>query len=450
MTPHNTPNALVQRDGSGGFVAGNASFTGVNVSGDSRFGNGTYGQLRVDTNGGLVAFGGGIGDVPWSGPGNRMMWYPKKAAFRAGTALSDAWDDANLGMFSVAAGYDTRATNQSAVAMGHQSVASGTYASIALGYGATASGQTAFATGAQTTASGNTSTAMGYQTTAEGSYSTAMGYGSQATREYATAMGYLTVASNAGSTAMGLQSQALGGYSVAAGQSSYARGRASVAMGDQVQANGDASTSLGYFTQAAGPYSVAIGDHTIAAGRNSTAIGRYATATPPGSFVYGDASVNTPVTATNSHQFVVRAVGGTIFYSSPGLLTGVRLMPGGGSWLTVSDVAKKENFRALDGEEVLKKLASMSIFEWNYITQEDDIRHVGPFAQDFYAAFGLGTSDKSMATVDTDGIALVAVQALERRTTELNTEVARLQSENAELLWRLERLEALLNSGREK
>ena len=103
----------------------------------------------------------------------------------------------------------------------------------------------------------------------------------------------------------------------------------------------------------------------------------------------------------------------------------------------------KENFREMDGEEVLEKLASMSIFEWNYISQAAGIRHVGPFAQDFYAAFGLGEDEKRINTVDADGIALVAIQALERRTREL-------EAENAELVRRLERLESLLNAGREQ
>jgi hypothetical protein len=73
---------------------------------------------------------------------------------------------------------------------------------------------------------------------------------------------------------------------------------------------------------------------------------------------------------------------------------------------------------------------------------------MGPTAQDFYAAFGLGNSDLSIGTVDADGVALVSAKALERRTTEQAEEIHRqaarieaLERTNAELLARLEALE---------
>ena len=58
------------------------------------------------------------------------------------------------------------------------------------------------------------------------------------------------------------------------------------------------------------------------------------------------------------------------------------------------------------------------------------MRHLGPTAEDFRAAFGLGDSDAAIATVDIDGVNLLAVQALERRTAELT---ARFQTTSAEL-----------------
>ncbi len=43
-----------------------------------------------------------------------MMWYPFKAAFRAGPRLgpgaATAWDDANIGFFSWAGGNQTQAS----------------------------------------------------------------------------------------------------------------------------------------------------------------------------------------------------------------------------------------------------------------------------------------------------------------------------------------------------
>jgi TolA-binding protein len=63
---------------------------------------------------------------------------------------------------------------------------------------------------------------------------------------------------------------------------------------------------------------------------------------------------------------------------------------------------------------LLEKLNSIPIETWNFRSQDDSIRHMGPMAQDFYAAFGLGEDDKHISTVDADGVALAGVQALYR------------------------------------
>ena len=83
----------------------------------------------------------------------------------------------------------------------------------------------------------------------------------------------------------------------------------------------------------------------------------------------------------------------------------------------------------------------MPVREWNYKSQDASIRHVGPTAQDFHAAFGLGESPLKINTIDADGVALAAVRALEVRTRELQEANARLQQANDELTARLERLE---------
>ncbi len=78
-----------------------------------------------------------------------------------------------------------------------------------------------------------------------------------------------------------------------------------------------------------------------------------------------------------------------------------------------SDRNLKENFTALNPSEVLESVAAMPISKWNF---KDDAAttHMGPMAQDFYAAFNLGTDDKHIATVDADGVALAAIQGLIR------------------------------------
>jgi hypothetical protein len=91
----------------------------------------------------------------------------------------------------------------------------------------------------------------------------------------------------------------------------------------------------------------------------------------------------------------------------------------GGVWTNASDRNIKENFRNLDGSHILSQLHQMPITEWNYINEPDSIRHIGPMAQDFYAAFGLGGNDKTISTIDPSGVALVAIQALYQKQLEL-------------------------------
>jgi hypothetical protein len=112
----------------------------------------------------------------------------------------------------------------------------------------------------------------------------------------------------------------------------------------------------------------------------------------------------------------------------------------GNAWNIVSDVHAKEHFRDLDGEDVLTKLARIPIREWNYITGRVNSPRRPP-AQDFRAAFGLGEDDRTISTLDPDGNALRAVQALDARTHDTQTGVARLKEENAALVARAERLE---------
>jgi hypothetical protein len=97
-------------------------------------------------------------------------------------------------------------------------------------------------------------------------------------------------------------------------------------------------------------------------------------------------------------------------------------------------VNSKENFRDLNGSDVLAKLAEMPIREWNYKAQDAAIRHVGPTAQDFHAAFGLGEDPLRISTIDADGIALAAVKALALENAALKAELTALRD-------RLDRLE---------
>jgi hypothetical protein len=213
----------------------------------------------------------------------------------------------------------------------------------------------------------------------------------------------------------------------------------SVALGLDNIASGANGVALGRDAWATGANSVAIGTNLIASGNYSVALGRYsATAFLEGTFAFGDASTTTPVGPTAANQFVARAAGGVIFYSNAATTTGVSLAAGGGSWNTLSDRRMKTNFRALDGEAVLAKLATIPVLEWNYISQDASIRHVGPMAQDFRAAFGLGEDDRHINTLDPDGISLKAIQALDHRTQTTQQDVERLTEDNVSLRRMLE------------
>jgi hypothetical protein len=90
-----------------------------------------------------------------------------------------------------------------------------------------------------------------------------------------------------------------------------------------------------------------------------------------------------------------------------------------------SNATKKEKFRLVDGEEVLRKIRGLNLTSWNYIGHDPDkFRHYGPTAQKFFAAFGhdeVGTigTPTSINSGDMLGIVMIAIQALERRATEL-------------------------------
>jgi hypothetical protein len=102
----------------------------------------------------------------------------------------------------------------------------------------------------------------------------------------------------------------------------------------------------------------------------------------------------------------------------------------------LSDRNAKENFAAVDPQEVLQQVAALPISRWTFKT-EAGVKHVGPMAQDFHAAFGVGADDKHIATVDADGVALAAIQGLNQKLEEQ-------RAENAELKARLDRLEKLI------
>jgi hypothetical protein len=93
-----------------------------------------------------------------------------------------------------------------------------------------------------------------------------------------------------------------------------------------------------------------------------------------------------------------------------------------------SDRAAKENFAGVDPEAVLDAVRGLDVQTWNYKADDASIRHIGPMAQDFAAAFGVGNDDKSIMNVDAQGVCLAAIQALAARIEALEAENARLRA----------------------
>ncbi|WP_412067785.1 tail fiber domain-containing protein [Rubrivirga sp. IMCC43871] len=113
-----------------------------------------------------------------------------------------------------------------------------------------------------------------------------------------------------------------------------------------------------------------------------------------------------------------------------------------------SDRARKTNLIPVDVEAVLARVTALPISSWEW-TGSEGARHLGPMAQDFYRAFGLGTDDTHIATVDGAGVALAAIQALHLRNEASTTRIAELEAANARLAERLARIESLLQGAHE-
>ena len=165
--------------------------------------------------------------------------------------------------------------------------------------------------------------------------------------------------------------------------------------------------------------------------------GRDAKANHNGAFVWAD-NTGADLASVAAGQFVVRAGGGIWLgtTSAPTATAGrfIETSTGGylttgGTWTNSSDQNLKENFTPIDRQELLELLSTLPISRWNYKTEDDGAKHIGPTAQDFYARFGLGGDDKAISTIDPAGIALAAIQELYRKTKEIDE----LRAELAEL-----------------
>lgn len=163
------------------------------------------GAVTIPGTDGLVSSGGSVGSgalVP-DGTATRLVWNPRKGAFRAGFTSLTSWNDADVGAHSFATGFGTRASGIQSAAFGSSSIASGSNA-LALGISSSATGSGSSATGSNTLASNDGTTALGFHATASGLYATSMGFFSVASGALSTAAGISNTAPSFGETVLGI------------------------------------------------------------------------------------------------------------------------------------------------------------------------------------------------------------------------------------------------------
>jgi hypothetical protein len=239
----------------------------------------------------------------------------------------------------------------------------------------------------------------------------------------------------------GLYASVLGGYN------STASGNYSTASGFYATASGYGATAMGYYATASGYYSTALGFSTTASGSYSTALGDYARATNTDSFVWSDGTAYPGASSTNDNSVTFRASGGYRFFSNSGMTAGAYLAPGGTAWATISDQNAKKNFRPVNSGEILDKLATVPVQKWNYQWEKDsDVPNIGPMAQAFKAAFYPGRDDKSITTLEFDGVELAAIQGLNEKLRATQKALEEKDARIGELEKRLTDLERVVQS----
>ena len=107
-----------------------------------------------------------------------------------------------------------------------------------------------------------------------------------------------------------------------------------------------------------------------------------------------------------------------------------------------SDRSTKANIEPITPSDILERVVALPISTWSF-TNAVNTRHIGPMAQDFHAAFGMGDNNKTIGPRDANGVALAAIQGLNQKLQE---ELGSVRADNAALKARLDRLEQLINT----
>ncbi len=413
--------------------------------------------------------------------------YDAKAKGIGTTAVgvqASALDDFStaLGRLSSASGDSSTAVGEQSSASQLYSTAVGVHASAAssfstaLGASTSAAGQNSTAVGTGASAAGDYSTALGQHSSATGYNSTTLGQASSVTGAHSVAFGASSLVAGSNSTGLGSGSQASGSYAVSVGRQAYVGGDNSTALGYKAYISRNSVQSIAIGSRAnvsTAVDGIAIGGIAIGADVDGNRYGARAMA--EGAIAIGADVVNdvphsmrievplhlknnagaakifveesgrsatrtlleisnpgnTKLAITNSN------IGVTWAFANAG--KGLRLSNEStsaiefeifnngdatlaGALTQNSDINAKQDIEQVNQQNILQKVAALPISEWSY-KDAPNSRHIGPMAQDFYAAFNLGNTEKGLSTIDTGGVALAAIQALSKENITLKYEL---------------------------
>ena len=200
--------------------------------------------------------------------------------------------------------------------------------------------------------------------------------------------------------------------------------------------------SGGMSNRVSGRYGTIPGGDQNLATNYAFAAGQRAKARHGGAFVWGDQTA-ADVASTNANSVTFRAGGGYRLFSDASLTLGAQLAPNASAWAAVSDRNAKQNFAPIDTAAILDQVAQLPLSAWTYKQDPEQRRYIGPMAQDFHAAFDLG-NETTINTLDADGVALAAIQALAAESARLRQEATAWQGrQRTEDRGRQEQIDAL-------
>jgi hypothetical protein len=456
------PNYVIRSTGTGATctsapIYDNAGYVGIgNTS--------PLAKLHISA-GGLLCTGT-TGNTPLSGMGTRFMYIPAKGgALRAGYVWDYIWDNAEIGISSVALGEQTWAKGYASTAMGYFSKALGNY-SVAAGYNTNAEAESSvslghgnrnaptapnsvtlgtrnvvtaqygIAIGDSCRVSGLHGVAIGDTARATGFKSVSIGTATRATNLNSVALGLKTLASGISSFATGFFTTASGGQSFAANDNTIASGYASVALNQQTVASGERSMAIGQQTSATQLNALATGNSTIAAAENSITGGFNSQAVAYASVVFGRYNTlpaSNPSAWVNNQQLFVLGNG-----TGPGARSNaMEVYKDGdvtiaGNLFQNSDSLLKMNIAPLTG--VLDKIRKIQpvYFEFKNTETHPQGRQIGFIAQELEVDFPELTKTNSSGNLSVayGNVTAVLLQAIKE-----------LKAENDALRSRLDKLE---------